>query len=111
MVCPVCPAAGWLGGCVGGYFGISPPKFSGGRIFSAVITANLISVTIIALKALFNISLCVGGEWNLANIARVGIKTLVMGIIYSIGVNYILNRYLFSQPDSNQDLDPSSNCH
>jgi hypothetical protein len=98
MACPVCPAAGWVGGWVGGYFGIEPPQRPGGRALSALITANLISITVIALKILFDISLCVGGGFTLANIARVGIKTLILGVIYSIGVNYLLNHYVFPPP-------------
>lgn len=95
MACPICPAAGWVGGWFGGYLGIHPPEHSGGRILSAVVTANLISITVIALKAIFNISLCQGGGFTLENFIRVGIKALIMGIIYSIGVNYLLNRYVF----------------
>lgn len=114
MACPVCPAAGWLGGWVGGYFGIKPPAHSGGRLLSAVITANLISVSIIGLKALFGISLCIGGTFSMDNIVRVGSKALLMGIVYSIGVNFILNRYVYSSsvdPDqkSNPSLDQSGN--
>lgn len=101
MACPMCPAIGSLGGLLGGYFGIEPPKYTGGRIFSAVITAPLIGITVIALKTIFNISLCVGGTFTLANIFRVGSITLVMGIIYSIGVNHILNRYVFPNAKEN----------
>lgn len=102
MACPVCPAAGWLGGWFGGYFGIEPPTYPGGRELSATITANLIAITVIALKSLFDISLCVGGGVSLENIVRVGLKTLVMGVIYSIGVNYLLNRYVFPSAEIHQ---------
>ncbi len=107
MACPVCPAVGWLGGWIGGYFGIqSPPHFEG-KVFSAVITANLISLTVIALKAIFDVSLCGGGGATLGNVAKIAVKTLVMGIIYSIGVNYLLNHYVFPQSENNQNLDDS----
>lgn len=113
MACPVCPAAGWLGGWVGGYFGIEPPSHPGGRILSAVITANLIAITAIALKALFNISLCTGsGTFTLENILLVGAKGLIMGVIYSIGVNYLLNRYVFpseGQQDNDEVCNNSAN--
>ena len=105
MVCPVCPTAGWLGGWVGGYFGVLPPKHSKGRFISAFITANLMSITIIALKKIFNVSLCKGGGWTLHNIVQVGTKALILGIIYSIGVNYLLNRYMFPA-QSNQSCAP-----
>jgi hypothetical protein len=96
MACPICPAAGWVGGWIGGYFGVKPPEHPGGRILSALVTANLMSITVIALKALFDVSLCVGGV-TLGNFIRVGVKAAIMGIVYSIGVNYLLNRYIFSQ--------------
>lgn len=108
MVCPVCPAAGWFGGLVGGYFGIQPPRDQRGRMISAAITATLISTTLIAVKVLFNVSLCRGGEFTLANIACVGAKTLIMGVIYSIGVNYLLNRYVFPPPQSGTEQNHSS---
>ena len=85
-----------------------PPQHPGGRLLSAVITANLITITVIALKAFFNISLCVGGAFTLQNIVRVGIKTLILGIIYSIGVNYLLNRYVFYRSEIEQDIDLST---
>jgi hypothetical protein len=117
MGCLVCPVVGWFGGWIGGYFGIQPPKSTNGQILSAVITASLISITIIALKVLFNVSLCVGGSVNLGNVARIGIPTVIMGIIYSIGVNYLLNRYVYfseSAPESDDYLldDPTTEpCH
>lgn len=100
MACPVCPAAGWAGGWIGGYFGINTPAHPGGQLLSALITANLICITVIAMKSLFGISLCKGGTFTFQNIARVGIITLPMGILYSIGVNFILNRYVFPSEDS-----------
>jgi hypothetical protein len=101
MGCPVCPAAGWVGGWIGGYLGIQPPQHRVDRIFSAVLTANLINISLIALKSLFDVSLCLGGGFTLKNIVRVGIKAFSLGIIYSIGVNYLLNRFLFL-PEVNQ---------
>ena len=95
MGCPVCHVAGWFGGWVGGYLGIDPPKRPGGQLFSALITANLISITVIALKSLFNVSLCKAGASTLENIGRLSLITLATGIVYSIGVNYLLNRYVF----------------
>jgi hypothetical protein len=95
MICPVCPAAGWVGGSIGGYVGVNPPQDAKGRIVSACITGTLITITIVALKLLFNISLCEGGWFTLKNIAIVGIETFVMGVIYSIVVNGLLNRFVY----------------
>ena len=95
MACPVCPTAGWLGGWLGGYVGIDPPQRPGGKLFSALITANLITITLIALKSLFDFSLCKDGRFTFENVARVILFTIPMGVVYSIGVNYLLNNYVF----------------
>ena len=79
MGCPGCIATGWLGGWIGGYLGIQPPERPGARALSALLTANLITITVIALKVFFDISLCAGGGFTLGNVARVGIKTLGHG--------------------------------
>lgn len=106
MACPVCPAAGWAGGWIGGYFGINTPQHPGGELFSALITANLISITVIALKSLLGISLCKGGTFTFENIGRVGIITMPLGILYSIGVNFILNNYVFPAEDPTCETSP-----
>lgn len=106
MVCPVCPATGWVGGWIGGYLGINPPQHIRGRLISACITATLITITVIALKLLFNISLCEGGWFTFENIVKVGIKTMAMGIVYSIFVNYLLNRFVFPQKTFSEDPVP-----
>jgi hypothetical protein len=98
MVCPICPAVACLGGWMVGYFGIRSPEYSGGRLLCAAVSANLMGITVIALKVLFGISLCSGGAWTLGNIVRVGAKTAVMGMIYLIGVNHFLNSYVSPHP-------------
>jgi hypothetical protein len=114
MVCPCLPVivpVSLLGECIGRYIGIQPPPHFEGRILSAIITVNLIGITVIALKALFNISLCVAGEgFSGRNIALVGTKISIMWIIYSIGVNCLLNRYVFlpSESSPNHSLDDPS---
>gem|GEM_PF-5239867 len=95
MTCPLCPTAGWLGGLCGGYFGVQPPPHFKGRLLSAFITASLTLITIIALKVFCGISFCRGGQFTLANILRVGFQTLILGMIYSIGINSLLNKYVF----------------
>lgn len=102
MVCPAC-AVGLAGGWLGGYVGIRPPSQTEGRIFSTAVTTSLVSITIIALKTLFNTSLCIGGKSYLENIIRVASVTFLLGIIYSIGVNYLLNRYFFSPPPRQEE--------
>jgi hypothetical protein len=99
-MCVFCTVAAWGGGAIGSYFGISPPEQKEGKILSALITANLTAITVIALKVLFNVSPCRGGQLTLANLARVGGQMLIIGVIYAIGVNYLLNRYVFPKQPS-----------
>jgi hypothetical protein len=121
-MCFVCPLVGFLGGWVGSSIGIDPPKHTAGKIFSLLITGSLVSITFIALKRIFDIPICGGGGFTLGNIIRVGMKGIICGIIYSIGVNYILGRYVFLphskekqdgdilQDDSQQDKTPACCC-
>lgn len=104
MLCPICPTAGWFGGWVGGYFGVNPPPHWKGKMISAVITASLIAITAIALKYFFNIALCSGGRTTLEKAVIAGIKGLLLGIVYSIGVNYLLGRYVFTAPPVAEDV-------
>lgn len=106
MACPVCPTAGWLGGWIGGYFGIYPPETTRGKILSATITASLACITIVALKVIFNITLCVGGTFTLGNVARVAVIALPLGIVYSVLVNCLLKRYVYAPSVQNNAEDP-----
>ncbi len=112
VVCPVCPTAGALGGYLGGYFGINPPERPELRVMSALITTSMTVITVVALRCLFGISICDGnGDFSLRNIAQVGTMTLLLGIIYSIAVNYLL-RQLFPESSQNEAQNESScPCH
>lgn len=91
MGCPVCVVTGFLGGWLGGYFfGIHSPEKFNEKVFSAFLSASLTLITIVALKAIFNISPCQGVDPPLRKIAFVGIQTFLLGNIYSIFVNYLL---------------------
>lgn len=107
MTCPVCPAVGWAGGWLGGYVGINPPQSKRGKLVSAVISGTLTLITVIALKSIFNITLCKGETFTIENILRVGIPTLAMGLVYSIGVNYLLKRLVYA--DKNDEAQPTQN--
>lgn len=115
MVCPVCPTAGFFGGLIGGYLGIHPPATVRGRCVSGLATAALVSTTIVALKAIFNISICYGTGLTAANVSIILAKTLAMGIVYSIGVNFLLNRFIFNaatpQPIPIPVESPCRCCH
>lgn len=95
MACPLCLMGTLCGGGIGGYFGINPPEDIKGRLTSTWTTVNLVSITIIALKTFFNISMCQAGASTLENVGRIVIKTFLMGVVYSLGVNYVLGRWIF----------------
>lgn len=106
MACPLCIMGTLCGGGIGGYFGINPPESAKGRITSAWTTINLVSITFIALKAMFDISLCKPGASTLENIVRVVTITFVIGVIYSLGVNYVLGRWIFPPAPKEEPLPP-----
>ena len=110
MLCPVCPTAGFAGGWIGSYFGINPPETTNGKILSGVLTASSVLITIIALKVIFNITFCVGGTFTLENMFRVGVPALILGIIYSIAVNCLLDRLIYHPPIPKQE-EKKSCCH
>lgn len=110
MLCPLCPATSWLGGWLGGYFGINAPEHWKGRIVSAFITASMVCVTTIALKHFWGISLCSPGRTTMEKIAVAGLKALVLSIVYSIGVNFLLNRYVFPPTADKCDNEEKSCC-
>ena len=106
MACPVCPVAGWFGGWIGGYFGVSTPEKFEGKVLSATLTASLVALTILGT----GISLCIDGKMTLDNFAVVGVKAFGLGIIYSIGVNSLINRYVYPPSCSGQEEKGNSHC-
>ena len=101
MVCIFCPTVGVFSGFLGSYLGISPPKTWQGKIFSGVITATLTGISVVALKVFLGITLCSGGGATLSNIVLVGAKTVPMALLYSLGVNYLINRFFSSSDEKN----------
>ncbi len=90
MVCPACPTIAVAGGAISGYFGFDREDL---RATSVVVTSCMVAATVIALRLLFGISVCDGnGDFSLRNIAQVGAISLVLGIIYAVGVNILLNK-------------------
>ncbi len=94
-MCPMCVVVGWVGGLAGGYFGINPPESLVGRRVSAGLIGTLTTLTFIFLKVKYNMPLCIDGKFNINNIVWIISRTAPLGVIYSIGINYILKRTLF----------------
>ncbi len=77
------------GGAISGYFGFEREDL---RTTSMVITSCMVVVTVVALKVLFGLSLCDGnGDFSPRNFAQVGAISVVLGVIYAVGVNILLN--------------------
>lgn len=109
MICPACPMIGMGFGLIAGYFGVKMPEQRSHRILGAVITSAMIGVTVVALRCLFGITLCDGnGNFSLRNIAQVGSISIVMGIVYSIGVNILINLAVsaLNKRNSSQETPP-----
>ncbi|MBA2367453.1 MAG: hypothetical protein H0V82_00330 [Candidatus Protochlamydia sp.] len=103
MVCPICPTAGFFGGLLGSYLGIKTPTSFKGRCLSMAATGSLVAITLVSVKIIFNFSLCAGKELTLSNSVILLAKTLAIGVIYAIGVNYLISRY-FEQPASQTEV-------
>ena len=113
MLCPVCPPAGFVGGLLGSYFGIHPPKETKGKVISGLVTAAFTLISVIALKIIFNVSLCVGGTFTLRNFIRVTVIVFPFGVLYAIIVNYaLINLFGYAPAEQKQREDKQSthNC-
>ncbi len=99
MICPACPAIAMAGGGIAAYFGIDRPDL---RTKVTLITSAMLGITTVALKLIFDIRLCDGnGNFSLRNIGQVGAISLVLGLVYSVAVSYLLNRFV-RQPEQVQ---------
>lgn len=98
MVCPACPAVGAVGGILGGYFGINPPKTNKGKCISIAATSTLVSLTVIALKVFGKIAICEGAGLSAYGVSLILVKTIPLALIYAIGVNYLLDRFVYNKP-------------
>ena len=102
-MCLACPmVAMGVGGAVATALNSSSTKFAENAL-NIWITTNLTSITAILVKSMFNISLCGGGTINLQGMIRVAGVTAIMGLIYSIGIKYLLKRYVFVPTNPNHN--------
>jgi len=100
-MCITCFGSSAIGGFFASLMGIDAPKTTKGRIFSGASTVALTVITAIAMKILFGVPLCGGEGLTLKNIIVMGVKSLVIGIPYSIGVNYLIKRFKLFEPNEN----------
>lgn len=102
-MCVMCPAAGFIGGSIGGYFGIPTPKTTRNKLFSALTAASLTVITVVALKRLCHFSLCGGERYHVKSFGKVVIKTCGLGVAYSILVNYLFHSFFEPKEPSAKD--------
>jgi hypothetical protein len=112
MGCPACAAGGIVGGWVGGYFGINPPETRTGRVLSGLLTSTLTLVTLLAAKVFFNKTLCGGASQPTINrFCRLVVAGLLLGVIYSLGVNFLLKRVIAAEFSSQRgSCGSAENC-
>ncbi len=80
------------GSAISAYFGFDRKDL---RPYAVVATTILTGITVLALRVLLGISLCDGnGNFSLRNIAQVGAISIVFGVVYSIGIKFLLNRLI-----------------
>lgn len=107
MVCPVCPVVAATGGGIAGFFGIDRPDL---QVASTVITTVLTVTTTVALKFFLNISICDGnGDFSPRNILQVGLISFVIGTIYSVAVNFLLDCMFPLPQEEILECEPTSN--
>ncbi|MCE5294820.1 MAG: hypothetical protein LLF94_09455 [Chlamydiales bacterium] len=112
MSCPVCPTVGILGGILGGYIGVNPPANKTHRVLSAFIASTAVLVTVVALRHFTGLTLCDGlGNFSARNIAQVMSIGLVLGVIYSIGINALYNRFIAAPTDAPPSPPPTVPPH
>lgn len=86
----------FIGGMIGGYLGFNELKTPPQRALSSLISAIFSTVTIAALDAKGDLLSTYKNNSYLENVKLAGPITMMMGMTYSIGVNTILRRYVFS---------------
>jgi hypothetical protein len=74
---------------------IKVPEHRSAWWVSKITTSSLMILTIVALKTLFNFSICQGGGLNLKTFILLSTVSIPLGRIYSIGVNYLLGRFIY----------------
>lgn len=77
---------------IGSAFGIKPPQSNRAKFINLVGSLSLTAITSLALKVLLGISVFGSYGFSLQGIPLMMLWTTPMAIIYSIGINLLLNR-------------------
>jgi len=89
-----------LGSCIGGSLALNPKAPAPVKMMSMVSTSILTLKTVSLAKARLGISFCGTEGFQIGRAAVIILGSLLIGAIYSIGINFILNRWL-SLPEEN----------
>ncbi|MBA3722891.1 MAG: hypothetical protein H0W88_10895 [Parachlamydiaceae bacterium] len=114
MVCPVCPASSLMGGVIGSYFfGINPPESKCLKVVSVILTGTATTLTTLAIIVFGKVSLC-QKNYTLPRISMIIAGAVVVGTIYSIAINFLLNKYVErtkqNTAETKENKDSTKNC-
>ncbi len=102
-MCIVCPVVSAFTSFILGSYG---PKDLKGKILAGALTVTLVALTIFQFK----LSLCLDGQFNLQNAIRVVPRAALLAFPYSIGVNYLLGRFVFSPTEESAPQEKPCCC-
>ena len=94
-LCPLMFAGPLVGSYLGKYckdFAIDKNQPFGVKALSMGLTVSLNILTVLAAKYIFKVSMCGPRGFSLIRVVVIISCSLVVGLIYNLGVNYILNR-------------------
>lgn len=92
MICPCCLGVGLLGGWVGSLIGVPAPHTMEGLVLSLAATISLTALTVFAVmrkRSGENTADCSSLRKKIRDVLAIALTF----IVYSIGVNFLLNRY------------------
>jgi hypothetical protein len=93
-MCFICVVGGVASGALGGLFGFEVPKTKKGKLLSGLLTAGATGLTVLALKVMFNISLCGGGPGiTLKRVGLILIETIPIALLHGIWINFLVARF------------------
>ena len=105
MWCCIIPSL--VGSAIGSCFGVVLPFSKRAKLTSFFLTTVAVQGTIWILNNKFNLTLRKPNASYLSNCVRIIVKTLIIGVIYSIGINLLIIKNIFS----NEVAEVKKCCH
>lgn len=92
--CVIGPFAGSFFGNTLGAFAWNPKRPLSHKILTVAASTTLTVMTSLAIKSFFNVSFCGPEGMTIVRGAVIVAGSGIVGIIYSFGLNYLLNRFV-----------------